>query len=139
MKEIFFLLQIISFLVLEKLFFLNFQEFNCLGIFIAEVSTIKWRFSDCRGEFRTLQCNIPVNQSVPRFNAFVPNYHKTSEAPIRIRSSKQVFLEILQYSRENNFVGVSFQQSCRPEGLQLIKKRLQHSCFPVYFLLGGCF
>ena len=35
-----FLLQKICFLVLGKLFFFDFKEFNCLGIFIAEANII---------------------------------------------------------------------------------------------------
>ena len=61
-KEIFFLLQKNSFLVLRKLFFFNFQEFNCLSIFIAEANTTQWRyalaFADCRGEFRMLGTRV---------------------------------------------------------------------------------
>ena len=38
-----------------------------------------------------------------------------AEAVVRRCSSKQVFLNILQYSPENTYVGASFQQSCRPE------------------------
>ena len=40
MKEIFFSFTKKFFFFLGKLFVLNFKEFNCLGIFIAEANTI---------------------------------------------------------------------------------------------------
>ena len=54
-RNLFFLLQKISFLFLGK-------QFNCLSVFIAKASTIKWRyalakaltFANCQGEFRML-------------------------------------------------------------------------------------
>ena len=45
-------------------------------------------------------------------------------------SSKYVFLKISEISQENICAGVSFKQSCKPEGLNFIQKRLQHRCFP---------
>ena len=53
-----------------------------------------------------------------------------TEAVVRKYSSKEVFLKISHISQENTCVGVSFQQSCRPEGLLL---KLQHWCFHVKF------
>ena len=40
-------------------------------------------------------------------------------------------IQILQYSQENTYVGVSFQLSSRPEGSNFIYKGLQHRCSPL--------
>ena len=42
-----------------------------------------------------------------------------------------LFLKNSQYSQENICVGVSFNKIVVLQGLQLIKMRLQHRCFPV--------
>ena len=41
--------------------------------------------------------------------------------------------KISQSSQENTCAGVSFEQSCRSEAFNFIKKRLQHRCFAVNF------
>ena len=46
---------------------------------------------------------------------------------------KKVFLKISQIEQENSCVRVSFQKSYRPQASDFIKKRLQHSCFPMKF------
>ena len=59
-----------------------------------------------------------------------PSLHRP-EAAVHKCSSKQVFLDISQYSWGNNFVEVSFQKRCSGKWLQLIKKSLKHRCFPM--------
>ena len=60
MKEIFFSLTKNFCFSSRKTIFFKFLRINCLGIFISEANTIKWRYAsakasaDCRGEFRTL-------------------------------------------------------------------------------------
>ena len=43
---------------------------------------------------------------------------------------KKVFLKISQYSRENTCVGVTFHTVAGLQAYNIIKKRLQHRCFP---------
>ena len=43
----------------------------------------------------------------------------SSEAAVRRCSSKEVLLNILQYSQEETCAGVSFLYNCEPSGLQL--------------------
>ena len=105
-RNLFFLLQKISFSVLGKLlFFFNFLEFNCLGIFIAEANTIKWRyvsakasaFVDCRGEFWTLHHSI-IEIEFSWFNKHSWGFRKCCEPTngrVSGRSSLENFLEFL--------------------------------------------
>ena len=78
MKEIFFSFAKNVFFSSRKTFFFNFLEFNCLGNFIAEANTVKWRyalakalaFADCRGQSRTLHikstvCNTEHKKQAP--------------------------------------------------------------------------
>ena len=46
-------------------------------------------------------------------------------------SVKNVFLKISQYSKKNTCVGVFFNKVAGLKTCNFIKKRLQHSCFPV--------
>ena len=51
MKETFFFFTKNFFFSSRKtFFFLNLKEFNCLGIFIAEANTIKWRYAEANFE-----------------------------------------------------------------------------------------
>ena len=46
-------------------------------------------------------------------------------------SIKKLLLKILQYSQDNICVGVSFNRVAGLYGCNVVKKRLQHSCFLV--------
>ena len=45
-----------------------------------------------------------------------------------------MFLKISQNSQENTCVGVSFDKVADLRPATLLKKKLQHSCFPVNFV-----
>ena len=57
-----------------------------------------------------------------------PSLHHP-EAAVHKCSSKQVFLDILQYSWGNNFVEVSFQKRCSGKELQLYQKESKAQVF----------
>ena len=48
-------------------------------------------------------------------------------------SVKKMCWKFLQSSQENTCAEVFFEQSCRPEVFNFIKKKLQHRCFAVNF------
>ena len=54
-----------------------------------------------------------------------------AEAAVRRCSSKQVSLKILQYSQQNTVLESLFDKAANLKGCNLIKKRLQHMCFPL--------
>ena len=61
------------------------------------------------------------------------NQKQITEAAVRRYFSKQVFLEISQYSQQITCVGVSFKKVAGLNASNVIKKRLQHRCSPVNF------
>ena len=56
-----------------------------------------------------------------------------AEAVVRRCSVKNVLLKILQNSQGNNYARVLFLKKLQALACNFIKKRLQHSCFPVNF------
>ena len=53
-----------------------------------------------------------------------------SKAVTRDVMQKKLFLKISQYSQENTCVGVFFNKVTGLQDSNLIRKRLQHICFP---------
>ena len=71
------------------------------------------------------------------YHEFLKLYISQTKKCLNFRSShqrcsiKKAVFKHFSIFDENICVGVSFYQSCRPEGLQFYIKRLQHRCFPV--------
>ena len=59
-----------------------------------------------------------------------------SEAPVHRFSSKLAFLKILQYSPENTCISLEslLKKVADLKGRNLIRKRLEHLCFPVIII-----
>ena len=57
----------------------------------------------------------------------------TTEAVVRRRFVKKVFLKISKNPQENTCVRVPFLVKVQVKDWSLIKKKLQHSCFPVKY------
>ena len=58
------------------------------------------------------------------------------QQPPEVLSKKKMFLKILQISQETPVLEPVFKKVAGSDlGLQFIKKRLQHRCFPVEFAI----
>ena len=57
----------------------------------------------------------------------------TAEAVVRRRFVKKVFLKISKNSQENTCVRVPFLENFQVKDCNVIKKRLEHRCFPVKY------
>ena len=58
------------------------------------------------------------------------------QQPPEVLSEKKMFLKVLQISQETPVLEPVFKKVAGSDlGLQLIKKRLEHRCFPVEFAI----
>ena len=62
-----------------------------------------------------------------------PENHRTTEAVVRRRFVKKVFLKFLKNSQENTCVSVHFMVKFQAKDCKFVKKRFQHRCFPVKY------